>query len=59
MEKEQYRITHRLKTKDRYSALVKSADKNNRSINEEINTALDVYLALTKPSKKSTKSSNQ
>ena len=51
MEKEQYRITHRLKTKDRYNALVRSAGKNNRSINEEINTALDVYLALTKPTK--------
>lgn len=51
MEKEQYRITQRLKTKDRYNALSKSADKNNRSINEEINTAIDVYLALTKPSK--------
>lgn len=51
MEKEQYRITHRLKTQVRYAALVKSAEKNNRSINEEINTALDVYLALTKSTK--------
>lgn len=51
MEQERYRITHRLKTKERYSALVKSSKKNNRSINEEINTALDVYLALTKKKK--------
>lgn len=52
MEKEQYRITQRLKTKSRYSAIVKSSDKNNRSINDEINTAIDFYLKSVKQSSK-------
>ena len=48
MEKKQYRITQRLKTKDRYAAVVKSAKDNLRSMNDEINSLIDKALKLSK-----------
>jgi hypothetical protein len=39
-----YRITHRLKNKQRHEEITALAKKNKRSLNEEINTAIDFYI---------------
>lgn len=41
-----YRITHRLKLKERHEEIVALAKRHNRSLNEEINTAIDFYIDI-------------
>ena len=52
MEKEQYRITQRLNEKWRYADINKLADDNRRSMNSEINQAIDLYIAWNIANKK-------
>lgn len=41
-----YRITQRLKLKERHEEIVELAKRHNRSLNEEINTAIDFYIDI-------------